>query len=38
MEEIKEDKPKLELIEANSPPPSESQNITVEKQIGRAHV
>ena len=31
MEEIKQDKPKLELIEANSPPPSESQNITVEK-------
>ena len=31
MEEIKEDKPKLELIEANSPPPSDSQNITVEK-------
>ena len=31
MEEIKQDKPKLELIDANSPPPSESQNITVEK-------
>ena len=31
MEEIKQDKSKLELIDANSPPPSESQNITVEK-------
>ena len=31
MEEISQDKPKLELIEANSPPVNESQNITVEK-------
>ena len=31
MEEISQDKPKLELIEANSPPMNESQNITVEK-------